>query len=346
MENGKYADKRNSKELVKAAINCEEVDRVPFMPPFQGWWAMDYAGLTVSQGINDPKAAAKAQLDIVDRCGIDSIEVMWDWLYPVEALGCEVKIPEHGTIGTQSHFVHEESQLDGIEVPNLDEFYRHATLRDATKYIYDAVGKDHYLLGIIPGPFTIAGELRGVEDMLMDIMLEPEFAEALVNKSIDLTGEVARYVLTWDLDGLTLGDPTTSGDLLGLPDFIRFSQPGLIKVGKQIKDAGKDFIIHMCGDTNDRISEMADAGAQLLSVDVPVDIKAAIEKLNGRVAIDGNIDPAGTMYSGDVAAVRKSAQERLELGGNKGYLLGLGCEIPIGTPIENVIEVGKVSRGL
>lgn len=346
MEDGKYTDARNSKELVKAAMNCEEVGRVPFVPPFQGWWAMDYAGLTVRQSITDPKLAAKAQLDIVDRCGLDSIEVMWDWLYPVEAMGCEVKIPEHGTIGTQSHFVHEMSQIDGIELPDLDQFYRHATLRDATKIIYDAVGKDHYLLGIIPGPFTIAGELRGVEDMLMDMMLEPEFTAALVEKSIDLDKQVAEYVLKWNLDGLALGDPTTSGDLLGLPEFLTYSQPGLITVGKKIKEAGKDFIIHMCGDTNDRIMEMSETGAQLLSVDVPVDIKAAIEKLNGRSAILGNVDPAGTMFSGDVAAVRKSAQEKLEIGGHKGYLLGLGCEIPIGTPIENVIEVGKVSRGL
>ncbi len=74
------------------------MDRVPIGPPFQGYWAMGLAGVTVSKSIEDPKLAAKAQVDVVERCGFDGLETMWDWLSPVEALGCEVKIPEFGTI--------------------------------------------------------------------------------------------------------------------------------------------------------------------------------------------------------------------------------------------------------
>ena len=58
------------KELVEAAMNLETVDRIPFCPPFQGYWALNLAGISVKDSITKPKLAAEAQFKVVESCNI------------------------------------------------------------------------------------------------------------------------------------------------------------------------------------------------------------------------------------------------------------------------------------
>lgn len=332
----------NSKELVNAALNCEEVDRIPFFPPFQGYWALGNAGVHTMDSFNNPQLAADAQFKIVDEVHLDAVEVLWDWLFPVEALGCKVKIPETGTIPTVEACVKERGDVDKLELPNLDKFYRYAATRDTAKIMSEKLGKDHYLLASLPGPFTLAGELRSVEALLMDTMFDEEFANALLKKSCDLLKEVIDYIGKWDIDGVLLCDPTTSGDLMSGEDFVRLSQGPLKEAGSYLKKTGKDFIVHMCGDTNDRIKDIADTGCKAFTCDKQVDIKAAVEMLNGRMAMIGNIDPAGVIFSGTVDDVHAAAKACCEAGGKKGFLIGSGCDIPVGSKLENVRAISDV----
>ena len=83
---------------------------------------------------------------------------------------------------------------------------------------------------------------------------------------------------------------------------------------------------------------MADSGASILSLDDQVDLADARAAVGDRVALIGNITPTATMVLGTPADVRANARECFAKGaGNpKGYILGLGCALPINTPPENV----------
>ncbi len=332
----------NSKELVNAALNCEEVDRIPFFPPFQGYWALGLAGVSTRESFDNPAKAAQAQFNVVEPAHLDAVEVLWDWLFPVEALGCEVKIPESGTIPTVGHVINEPGDLDKLELPNLDKFYRYAAARDTAKIMAEKLGKEHYLLASLPGPFTLAGELRGVDTMLMDTLFDPDFVKALLDKAVEFDKEILEYVGSWDIDGILLCDPTTSGDLMSRDDFVRLSQAPLTEAGSYLKKTGKDFVVHMCGDTNDRILDIADTGCKAFTCDKQVDIKAAVEKLNGRMAMIGNVDPAGVLFSGTVDTVKEATRNVLEAGGKKGFLVASGCDIPVGSKLENVCAMSEV----
>ena len=189
-----------SKELVQAALNCEEVDRIPFFPPFQGFWALNYSNVTVMQSINDPKIAAEAQLRVIDDCHIDGLETMWDWLIPAEVMGCGVKIPETGTIPTLTHIINEEGDLDKIELPDpkvVHDFYRFKAARETTEILADKIGNDHYLVVSWPAPFTIAGEFRGVEAMMKYVAENVKYPESA--KENNLQGRViVKFVIEKD----------------------------------------------------------------------------------------------------------------------------------------------------
>ena len=61
----------------------------------------------------------------------------------------------------------------------------------------------------------------------------------------------------------------------------------------------------------------------------------AREALGGGVTISGNIDPVSGVRYGTPASIRKKLVETYEAAGNP-YMINAGCEIPSGTPVENL----------
>ena len=330
-----------SKELIKAAINCEEVDRIPFCPPFQGYWALNLAGISVMDSIKNPKVAADAQIKIIDSCHMDGIETIWDWLLPAELMGCEVKIPVHGTIPTVSHIIHEVGDLDKLnEIPDVKSFYRFKGARDTTQMLADKVGNEKFLMATFLSPFTLAGELRGVEAMMMDCYVEEDFVMDLVKKSLEIDNCFMEEIVKWDVDAATICDPTASGDLISAADYEKFAAKPMRGLGDTVRKGGKIQINHICGDTSDRLDIVKGTGCNAFSVDFQVNIENAVKQMKGTMAIIGNLDPARILYCGTPDDVRKSTLQLLKAGGKKGYLLGSGCDIPVGTDLENVLAMG------
>lgn len=325
-----------SKELIQAAIGREEVERVPVAPPFQGYWALALAGVTVKESINNPIKAARAQIQAVGSCGFDAFGAMWDWLAPAEALGCEVKMPEHGTIVTWTPLVEDRSSLDRLRIPDPGEDYRLKAALKTSELLINELGREKYLMTSLAAPFTLAGELRGVGKLMMDTILDPDLVREIVNFSTETTIVYLEEMARMDVDAIILSDPTASGALISKEDFQRFSLPYLKECGRRIRDAGKHFIIHICGDTGDRLELVAEAGADVFSIDYQLDIATAMNAIGSRQAILGNVKPAQTLLGGTSEDVRRESLECIQKGGRKGFILGAGCDIAIGTPLDNV----------
>ena len=66
-----------------------------------------------------------------------------------------------------------------------------------------------------------------------------------------------------------------------------------------------------------------------------VDIGEAARIFGEGPAICGNFDPVAVMLHGDPQEVRDAVHRCAELGGDR-WICGAGCEIPDGTPLENL----------
>lgn len=91
---------------------------------------------------------------------------------------------------------------------------------------------------------------------------------------------------------------------------------------------------------------MADSGAGVLSLDDEVDLAEARSVVGDRVALVGNVRPTASMVMGTPETVRANVRECLAKGvGNpKGYILGMGCALPINTPPENIHALMAAAR--
>ena len=104
-------------------------------------------------------------------------------------------------------------------------------------------------------------------------------------------------------------------------------------------------MVHICGDTGPMLADFAKVGAAAFSLDHAVDMRAAKEALGGRSAIVGNIDPVSVIMSGTAEDVRRESQRCFdEAGAGGGFIIGPGCAVPYGTPIENIRAMVEEDR--
>jgi len=66
-----------------------------------------------------------------------------------------------------------------------------------------------------------------------------------------------------------------------------------------------------------------------------VDLAKVREGVGARVALAGNIDPVAGVLRGTPESIRATVRECYKRAGNP-FLVNAGCEVPFGTPVENL----------
>jgi uroporphyrinogen decarboxylase len=118
--------------------------------------------------------------------------------------------------------------------------------------------------------------------------------------------------------------------------YEEFALPFEQEIFTAVREAGALARLHICGNTNRILELMGKSGADIIDLDWMVDMGTAARIYGGHgPAVCGNFDPVAVMLRGTpeqvAAAVRKCVQD----GGHRG-VSAAGCEIPDGTPPENL----------
>lgn len=334
-----------SRDRILAVLEGSGVDQVPLYPPFQGYWALGIANLPVPLTLKKPKLGAEAQIKAAEKFGFDGIEASGDcFMPPVEALGCEVKQPDVGPGSTSFPIINEPGDLNKLEIPDIRLDHRTMSHTIATEYLMQKVGREKFIQMSTMGPWTLVGELRGVEAFMLDTLSDPEFVHKMLRFSTNVMKMYVGYMGGLGVEGISLCDPTASGSLISKEDFERFCLPCIKECDKVIKKHGAIDILHICGDTSDRLDLVMSAKAEIFSIDYQVDLKVAFEKVGMAQAILGNVRPPHALFSGTPEMVLEESLACIDRSKGYRFLLGAGCDIPPGSPEENVMMMSKAVK--
>ena len=132
-------------------------------------------------------------------------------------------------------------------------------------------------------------------------------------------------------------DPVATGSVLGRRQFDEFALPYLKQLHGHIAARGLPVVLHICGQTSRILDAMAEAGANLLSLD-DISMAEARDRVGARVALMGNVRPAQTLLKGKPEDVLREVRELCAIGRGcpAGFVLGSGCEVPTDSPPENL----------
>ena len=147
------------------------------------------------------------------------------------------------------------------------------------------------------------------------------------------------------VDVISLADPTASGDLISKKQFDKFAVPYLKKFTDWARSKNAHTLVHICGNTTDRLEVMPETGASCISLDHKTDIAKAREVLHGKMCFAGNVDPVAVMLQGSVEGVEQACRKVIETAGTDGgFVLMPGCDIPPTVPYENIQAFIRTAR--
>jgi MtaA/CmuA family methyltransferase len=172
-----------------------------------------------------------------------------------------------------------------------------------------------------------------VQDFFIDLLDDEPFCEALMDRCLEVGIEFAKAQIAAGADTIGIGDAVASQVS---PDvYRRLIQPREKKLVRAIQDAGGLVRLHICGNITHLLDGIADLGVNVLDVDHMVDMAETRQAVGTKVTLAGNLDPAAAIRFGQPAAIRDALRRIYEQVGNP-FLANAGCEIPPGTPNENL----------
>ena len=209
-------------------------------------------------------------------------------------------------------------------LPDPNKDYDWAPIEEKVRQI-----KNNDLIAVAPMEFTIfeiSWYIRGMEQFMMDLLTEPELAEALLDRICAIRCETAyRYAMA-GCDVLRLGDDvSTQLDMMISPaQYRHFIKPRLKKVIETAKSIKPDIIIFYHGDGNLQsiIPDLIEVGVEILNPVQPECMDPIeIKKLYGdKLSFWGTLGTQTTMPFGTAEEVRAVCKEMIEKVGRGGGL--------------------------
>jgi uroporphyrinogen decarboxylase len=253
-------------------------------------------------------------------------------------LGVGVKYREIGAPDMTAHVVNAEEDIAKLD---MEDLFREPVIQnvlDATRKVRQKIGGKYLVTMTCWGPFTLAARFVGEEAFMKHTFKKPAFVEKMVDFCADLLIKLYEPLVKDGVEALSIADPTASGDLINPKQMAKFAVPPLRKMSDWARSKGAYTILHICGNTSDRLDLFPETGCSTIFFDQKVDIAKAREALLGKMSFGGNVAPVHVLLNKTAAEVEAACREVIEIAGkdNKGFVLVPGCDIPPTITYENL----------
>ena len=326
----------NSRERVLRLFKGDEIDRIPV---FSGLgnitvYGLEKLGYRFVDVHTDARKMASAAASTFQLFGFECATVPFDFGVEAEALGCKVNFyPHHEDViyPTIKENLAEYIEDVNIDVPSdLAKAGRVPIVTEAIRLLKEEVGKQVAVGAIILGPYTLAGQVTDPGHMAKVAFKKPDVVHKLLDILDEVEIETARIYKEAGADYITIHEMAAGGEILSPRMFGSVVRPHLERI---IAAIPSPKVLHMCGDTDGIVDQMAICGADAISVEQKNHIAESRQKVGPDVLIFGNIDTTNLMVRGKPEEVESAVKQVIADSVNAVWP---GCDLWPTTPKENM----------
>lgn len=324
------------RERVKAALNYEETDIVPYDVPIEP---------EVIERLNDHYGGTEwensiekhftlvifpTEMEFIDaNCFRDEYDCVWDTrALPMHLVESPLKEPSL-----------KGYDFDDVKKKVLDMFHE-----DSARVIIDE-NQDKFILGYVGSSlFETSWKLRGFEDTLMDSILHPAFYEELVENICELQLAMIDKICELPIDAVFMGDDW--GDqrniILGPERWRTFLKPRFKRLFERAHQHGKMVMMHCCGNASEVIPDAIEIGLDLLESLQPeaMDVYEIKKRYGRNLRLWGGLGTQQVLPFGTPEDIRKEIHRLIsEMGRGGGYILAPAKPLMQEVPTENAVAV-------
>jgi len=352
-------DELNSRERVRLAVEHQETDRVP----------VDYYAVPeVSERlIQELKVDDPDQLH--DLLGIDFRQVAGRYVGPADKAGGfnvldtaqdiwgVVRKPATNAFSTYAEIVHHPlggmttvAEIDGYDWPSV-EWFDFSHIRDQIRQWDRREPRWTWCFG--GGAFESPWYMRGLDQFLIDLIEQPDLAEAISRNVVKFYIACMRKLYE-ACDGrldmvLTGGDIGTQRGMMLAPELWRkHVRPYTELLIRTYAGWGLKTIYHSCGAIRPVIDDFIRMGLDVLDPIqplaegmAPISIK---EEFGDQLTLHGGIDEQQLLPTGTADEVFEHTRRMKDvLSRNGGYILCAAHAIQADTPSENILAIYRAA---
>ena len=295
------------------------------------------AGIYWPEAFQDPEKMANLAIASQEITGFGNVNIGYEFSILPEVLGCEIQFYDRHAL-KPSMLHHAFDKPEDVKMP--DDFLKRGRIpavMEAIRLVRKKVGDFLPVTSFVFGPYSLAGELVEPTRFLMWAVKNPESAEKVTNFAAEAIIEYGKAQYRAGSDVISLGEPLGTPDIMGLKIFREYIKPALKKIADNL---GGIRILHLCGDVEPYIPDIADIGFDAISIKQSVDI-ARIKPVIGDVKILGNVESKVVLTHGTVEEVRAVARKALEAGVT---MLEPCCGLEALMPLDNIKVLVEEAR--
>lgn len=301
--------------------------------PILSFPSTELLGISVMELISSAEMQAKGMKAIADSCPVGASLNMMDLSVEAEAFGAKIRFSDIEVPTVLEGIIDDIEDAENIVVPKIGDGRTSICIEGVKKA--KAEIKDRPVFCGVIGPYSLAGRLFDMSELMIACFEEPEKVKVLLSKVTEFLTNYIKAFKEVGADGVIMAEPAAG--LLSSDFAEEFSMPFVNKIFDAVND--DDFITcyHNCGNSvNDMLDLVSTVNADIIHLGNAIDLKKALEVLPKEKIVMGNVDPVlfKTSTPDEIKADVKRVFE--ECSSHENFMISTGCDIPAEAKWENI----------
>lgn len=294
---------------------------------------IEYIGKTVREAVTDGQVHFEAIKALAERFPSAASTVIMDLTVEAEAFGAKILIPEEEIPTVTERLVADAASVEALQIPSL-EAGRVPEYLKANRLAAEHITDRPVLAGCI-GPFSLAGRLYDMSEIMVAIYIEPDVIMALLDKCTAFLIDYCKALKATGVAGVVMAEPAAG--LLSNEDHQMYATPYIKQIVDAVQDDDFTVILHNCGNTGQCTGAMVESGARAMHFGNLVDIPQALTEVPEDILVMGNLDPVVIMQQATPEVVAAATTDLLEkTRGARNFVISTGCDLPPAVPEANL----------
>lgn len=258
--------------------------------------------------------------------------VIMDLTVEAEAFGASLHFADDEVPSVVGRLVSNLDEVKALEVPSLDAARVPEYLR-ANRLAAERIDKPVFA-GCI-GPYSLAGRLFDMTEIMMGIYTEPETVNLLLEKCTEFIRNYCLALRECGVAGVIMAEPAAG--LLPNEECMQYSSVYVKRIVEAVQDDSFAVILHNCGNTGHCTQAMVATGAKAYHFGNKIDMLDALRECPADVLVMGNLDPVGIFRNATPQQTASATRDLLNrAAGYPNFVISSGCDTPPQVPFENI----------
>ena len=319
----------NMKEWAHNVINSPVRIAIPIMTHP----GIELCNYTVEDAVRNGQAHFEAIQKLNEKYPAAASTVIMDLTVEAEAFGSEIQFVRNEVPNVIGRLVSDYTAVEALKVPTLQDGRVPEYLK-ANKLAAQHI-TDKPVFGGCIGPFSLAGRLFDMSEMMMALYIEPETIQLLLEKCTQFITDYIRAIKATGVNGVIIAEPAAG--LVSNEDCAQYSSVYVSKIVEELQDDNFMIVLHNCGNTGHCTAAMVETKAAGLHFGNKIDMVQALKDSPTNILVMGNIDPVGVLKQETPEKVKQETLELLQRTAQcKNFVLSSGCDVPPHIPMENI----------